>query len=123
MSRKSITCSRIHAALDRVRHKSNVSGYVVMNGAEHIGTVRLSYPRDGAGRLIVLAANWAAARPQGVEFTAWTPWQYGAANGCGYDKATAALSGMTIGTVTIKDDGWDWSRQLRDAGYSVIEAV
>lgn len=128
MSKRARTVQRIHDALRRVDQKANVAGYVVLDSTgEHIGTVRFSYPRDGAGRLVALVANWAAERPKDEnglgDFTNWTPWQYGTANGCGYDKATAAISGMTIGACTVQDSGWDWTRQLRDAGYRVIQAI
>lgn len=125
---KSKNVERIHNALRAVDKKSNVAGYIILDSAgEHIGTVRFSYPRDGAGKLQALAANWSAERPRdaagNADFTNWTPWQYGWASGGGYDKHTAALSSMTIGTVTIADSGYDWSHQLRDAGYRVIQAV
>jgi hypothetical protein len=126
---KSKKVEQIHGALRKLEQKANVAGHVVLDkDGKHIGTVRLSYPRDGAGQLKALAANWLAVRPVNPEtgladFQNWTPWQYGWANGGGYDKATAALSGMTIGTVTIKDDGFNWYNQLRDAGYAVIQAI
>lgn len=128
MSKKTVKAARIHEALRSMDRKANVAGYVVIDQAgEHIGTVRFSYPRDGMGRLQALAANWKAERPKDdkgePDFTNWTPWQYGWASGCGYDKATAALGGMTIGTVTLQDQGKDWSNQLRDAGYRVLQAV
>jgi hypothetical protein len=119
---------KIHNALRTADKKANVAGYIVLDSArDHIGTVRVSYPRDGSGQLKVLAADWTAKRPRDADgnpdFTNWTPWQYGWANGGGYDKATAALSGMCIGTVRIEDSGYDWAHQLRDAGYIVLQAV
>ena|SRR5690242_9907354 len=122
------TVDRIHNALRTLEAKANVAGWIVLDKAgEHIGTVRFSYPRDGMGKLHALAANWQAERPRNAQgeadFETWTPWQYGTANGCGYDKATAALGGMTIGTVRLEDQGYDWARQLRHAGYRVIQAV
>lgn len=125
---KSAKVETIHNALRRCEQKANVAGYVVIDATgEHVGTVRISYPRDGAGKLQVLAADWKAERPRDAEgeadFTNWTPWQYGWANGGGYDKASAALSGMTIGACKLKDDGHRWDSQLRDAGYRVIQGV
>lgn len=120
---------RIHNALRRVDQKANVAGYIVLKGADHVGTVRFSYPRDGAGRLVALAADWTAERPRReddptrADFENWTPWQYGWASGGGYDKHTAALSGMTIAGVRIRDDGHGWNNQLRDAGLTVLQAV
>jgi hypothetical protein len=122
------TFERIMNAVKTIERKANVAGYVILdNAGEHIGTVRLSYPRDGAGKLVAVAANWTAVRPRDEKgepnFSTWSPWQYGWANGGGYDKATAALGGMTIGTCTLQDQGKDWTNQLRDAGYRVINAV
>ena len=125
---KSTNVARIHAALNRLDQKANVSGFVVIDSAcKHVGTVRFSYPRDGAGKLVALAADWSADRPRDAEgkadFSNWTPWQYGTANGGGYDKHTAAMSGMTIAGVVIKDDGHRWNDQLRAAGLTVLQAV
>ena len=125
---KSAKVERIHNALRSIEKKSNVAGFIVLDAAgEHIGTVRFSYPRDGAGKLQVLAANWKAERPKDADgkadFTNWTPWQYGWANGGGYDKHTAALSGFTIGDCTIADHGQRWNDQLHAAGYRVLQAV
>ncbi len=125
---KSANVQRIHDALRRMEKKANVSAYVVIDKlGNHVGTVRFSYPRDGAGKLQALVANWAAERPRDdkgeADFTNWSPWQYGWANGGGYDKQTAAISGMNIGAANIIDCGYDWSHQLREAGYIVINAV
>lgn len=119
---------RIHAALHHLDEKANVAAFVVLNPAgAHAATVRFSFPRDGAGKLQCLAADWLAPRPLAVDslpdFETWTPWQYGCASGCGYDKCTAAMSGMTIGGCKIHDGGERWDSQLRAAGYTVIQAV
>jgi hypothetical protein len=106
-----------------MERKANVSGYIVLKGAEHVATVRFSYPRDGAGKLVAMVADWMLAKPEDVDFRHFTRWQYGWANGYGYDKASAAVSGMKIDGITLKDDGWSWDRQLRDAGYQVIQAI
>ena len=119
---------RIHNAMRAIEQKANVAGFVVLDAqGEHVGTVRFSYPRDGAGKLKAIAANWKAERPRDdkgeADFTNWTPWQYGWANGGGYDKHTAALSGMTIGTHRIVDSGERWDNQLHKAGYRVLCGV
>jgi len=55
--------------------------------------------------------------------------QAGYASGCGYDKATASISGahyrdLKAGvTKRIEDRGQNWDRQLQEAGYLVIQAV
>ena len=128
MSRKTISADRIHKACDALDRKANVSGFIVLDSAgKHVGTVRFSYPRDGAGKLIAIAADWTAERPRDAkgepDFKNWTPWQYGYANGGGYDKHTAALCSMTIGGHRIEDGGYRWDSQLRTAGFQVFQAV
>lgn len=126
---KTTKVSRIRDALKRCEQKANVAGHVVLNSdGVHVGTVRLSYPRDGAGKLQVLVADWTSKRPKDpktgqADFDNWTPWQYGWANGGGYDKATAAMHGMHVGGCTIEDGGHNWYNQLRNAGMIVIQAV
>jgi hypothetical protein len=112
----------------------NVSAYVVMQGAERVATIAFKYPRDGARRLYSYV-HWIG-----------TPMVRGFAAGNGYDKHTAACAaaarkmtppemrfdGAAFGaghnfhvfqTALAKDDGHDWNRQLRDAGFNVFQAV
>lgn len=120
--------ARIRAALDACDKRATVAGFIVLDKArEHVATVRFMYPRDGAGRLQALIADWKAKRPAAdngePDFETWTPWQYGAANGYGYDKHTAAVSGMTVAGYKLRDGGERWDSQLRNAGFDVLQAV
>lgn len=62
-----------------------------------VAVVYVRYPRDGAGRLRLLVADY-LADPEGH-----LVWQESSAGGGGYDKLTAALSGLTVGGVTLGD--------------------
>jgi len=88
-----------------------VSAYVILNSKGEIsGTVKIQFPKDGAGKLTAILHE------HGNE-----P-QIGTASGYGYDKQSAALSGGTFGSVTLADSGRDWTDQLRDGGYTVYQA-
>lgn len=119
-----LTASKTHDKLRALEARTNVHAYVVLNEkCEHVGTVRVHYPRDGAGRLTVAAADWTLDRPEGETWQTFTRWQIGTASGGGYDKATAAAGGMTIAGVTLADQGYDWCHQLQNAGLTVLQAV
>lgn len=90
---------------------NRVSAYVILNPAGEIcGTVKIQFPKDGAGKLTAILHE------HGKE-----P-QIGTASGYGYDKKSAALSGGKFGNVTLTDSGRDWTNQLQDAGYTVYQA-
>ena len=81
------------AALKIRDHKRTERAWVLKHTPERIEYVAelwLLWPTDGAGRLRV--AVWADNR-----------WQVSSANGCGYDKLTACLAGMTFGGVELGD--------------------
>lgn len=123
MARK-ITADDIHRRLRALENRANVSAYIVLNAkGDHVGTVRFHYPRDGAGRLTVMVADWSAVRPEGETFQTWTRWQIGTASGGGYDKHTAACYRLTVDGYRFRDEGKCWNNQLRDAGYTVLQAV
>jgi len=108
---------------DMEKRARRVSAFVVMRGSSHVGTVRLHYPADGMGRLIAYVADWTLDRPKDLAYDEFTRWQKGIASGVGYDKATAAMSGLTIASATIKDEGADWVAQLTKEGYTVLRAI
>ena len=118
----------------------SVAAFVVMQGAERVATIAFKYPRDGAGRLYAYV-HWIG-----------TPMVRGFAAGGGYDKQSAACASAadklpaTLPTTTYtggrphhpeaeraaygvfraalaKDAGYDWNRELRDAGFNVFQAV
>jgi len=117
---------------------SNVSAFVVMNGAELVAKVAIKFPRDGAGRLYAY-----------VHFFSM-PMVRGFAGGYGYDKRTAAVedamkkidpayfSPDKYGNTWEKEraeceefrnailaarDGQDWTDSFRKAGFTVLQAV
>lgn len=111
---------------------ANVSAYVILRKRE---TVAIKFPRDGAGRL------WAYVHWKGV------PMVRGYASGFGYDKRTAAVSacapkilaelrdcpeyfsdeyrkhGKQFADAIAKDNGFDWTDSLFNAGFTVLQAV
>lgn len=109
-------------AVKRMEKRTNCAAYAVVNPSEpeRWGRIVISYPRDGAGRLYAVA--WL---PNGSE----TLRHANSAGGYGYDKATAAMGGaqflnLKTGVVErLADQGFDFTHQLRDAGYIVIRAV
>jgi hypothetical protein len=119
---------------------ANVSAYVVMHDCQRVATIAFKHPRDGAGRLYAYV-HWIG-----------TPMVRGFAAGGGYDKPSAACASAadklpaTLPTTNYadgtphhpeaeraaygvfraalaKDAGYDWNRELRDAGFNVFQAV
>lgn len=103
---------------------SNVSAYVVMKGSERVATIAFRFPKDGASKL------WAYVHWFG------DPMVRGSAGGYGYDKRTAACncaaramkppssdSQEAFQAALEIDDGNDWERNLRNAGFEVFQAV
>lgn len=114
----------------------NVSAYVVMKGKERLATIAFKFPRDGAGCLSVYV-HWL-----GVEMVK------GVAGGYGYDKRSAAMTDaarkMEFGDAVDQygndwakekrmfnkfvkaialDSGSTWESELRNAGFTVFQAV
>lgn len=121
MSKQSDKLSKLYADIER--HAQRVAAYVVMRGPEHVGTVRVHYPADGAGRLVVYVADWTLDRPEHIPFNEFTRWQRGIAGGYGYNKTSAAMSGMVIAGVTTIDDGHDWQHHFRAGGFTILQAI
>lgn len=115
---------------------ANVSAYVVTDGScSVVARIAFKYPKDGSGRL------YCYMHVLGIEM------ERGYATGGGYDKASAACdvalrklasrkfdeqaqqcSGAAISTMrtfraAVKDAGASWDRDLRDAGFNVLQAV
>lgn len=108
---------------------SRVSSYVVMRHGKLAARVAFKFPADGAGRLYCYV-HWLGL-----------PMVRGYAGGYGYDKksAAASLAGRKMEAKIedpeeakalwnfkaqlSKDDGYDWDRRLRDAGFDVIQAI
>lgn len=107
---------------------ANVSAFVILDGAERVATVAIKFPKDGAGRLYAYV-HWL-----GIEMAR------GWASGGGYDKRTAAVSAASRGikipaawphhprmraflAALAPDGGTEWHNALRDAGFTVLQAV
>ena len=91
---------------------NRVGAYVIINPAGDIcGTIKVLFPKDGAGTLKVVLHEHGNAP------------QIGKAGGYGYDKLSAALQGLTFAGITLADHPHNWERQLQDAGYRVYGVV
>jgi hypothetical protein len=104
---------------------ANVSAYVVMRDNERVANIAFKFPRDGASRLYAYV-HWFGI-----------PMVRGSAGGYGYDKKTAACNSASralpqasysdsleaFTTALAIDDGNDWERNLRNAGFDVLQAV
>lgn len=85
--------------------------HTVIKELQH-GSIKVAYPADGAGKLQVFV--WECKNP-GM--------QYGWASGYGYDKLSAALKGIKFDDIVFTDHPENWQIQLRNAGYTVIQAI
>ena len=111
---------------------SHVAAYVVLKDGERVATIAFKFPKDGAGRLYAYV-HWL-----GVEMVR------GHANGYGYDKKSAAVESAVskiqnpaIASLSrAHDENWYlftealasvggsyWHDKLRDAGFTVLQAV
>lgn len=119
------------------QHKAafaRVSAYVVLKDGERVATIAFKFPADGAGRLYAYV-HWLGV-----------PMVRSFAGGYGYDKRTAACASavekLTYAFATIndglgrermdcdafwealhKDKGPTWDSALREAGFTVLQAV
>lgn len=113
---------------------ARVSAYVVARDGERVATIAFKYPADGAGRLYAYV-HWLGL-----------PMVRGFAGGYGYDKRSAACANAAKHIVApspddvttferdkaarelfvaaiAQDSGATWESQLRDAGFTVWQAV
>jgi hypothetical protein len=119
---------------------SHVSAYVILKDGEHVAKIALKFPKDGAGNL------YAYVHYLGLEMVR------DFAGGYGYDKKSAAVThaATKIEPYLVEDPtqqwqidyaekinavmaefkaalsdigGKDWDNALRDAGYTVLNAV
>ena len=117
-------------------HTSRVGAFCVLLDGEHVASITIRFPKDGASRLYAYV-HWIG-----------TTMQRGHANGYGYDKRTAAMADaarkyLKVWDKALEDHGqenrkihvkqcmfWeyladdrtgkDWSDKLRDAGFTVV---
>jgi hypothetical protein len=106
---------------------ANVSAFVILKGGERVATIAFKFPRDGAGRLYAYV-HWI-----GVEMAR------GHADGYGYDKKSAAVESAIVKVhfpidlgangsgafekALLGIDGSTWDTALREAGFTVLQAV
>jgi len=113
---------------------SNVSAFVVVKDGERIATVAFKFPKDGAGRLYCYL------------HVIGLPMVRGHAGGYGYDKKSAAFRDAAEKQAKVKLGSWqtsdysaeyalaeslygclndshDWHNDLRDAGFTVMQAI
>lgn len=108
---------------------SNVSAFVILKNGERVATIAFKFPKDGASKL------WAYVHWLGV------PMVRGYAGGYGYDKMTAACASAARKITALPDDygdhvghhdfikaleqdsGHTWDTTLRNAGFTVLQAV
>ena len=113
---------------------ARVEAYVICKDGERVATIAFKFPADGAGRLYAYA-HWI-----GLEMVR------GFAAGGGYDKRSAAcrdafeqmrlddgtpdfIRAQAAGYGPFRfamlngDNGAGWDRCLRDAGFTVLQAV
>lgn len=111
---------------------ANVEAHVVLNSdGQKVATIAFKFPRDGAGRLYAYV-HWI-----GLEMVR------GHAGGYGYDKrsAAAAVAARKMNdkpdaglrpdsepfdaflSALANDSGATWDYQLREAGFTVLQAV
>lgn len=113
---------------------AQVEAHVVLKDGKRVATIAFKFPRDGAGRLYAYV-HWL-----GLEMVR------GQASGGGYDKRSAAcrdaftlmrlddgspefMRAQAAGYGPFRfamlngDNGAGWDRCLRDAGFTVLQAV
>lgn len=125
-----MTKADIYALHDKAFNR--VSAYVILDKAgEPVAKVAFKFPADGAGRLYAYV-HWLGV-----------PMVRGFAGGYGYDKRSAAVADAVekaIATIkpepddvnlqrttffrVLRDDGGEyWDTRLRNAGFTVIQAI
>ncbi len=113
----------------------SVSAFVIMKDNERVATVAFKFPSDGAGRLYCYLHVLGISMVRGM------------ATGYGYDKKSAAFADAAEKQANVKLEGWqsaggyakeyanartirncltdghDWINDLRNAGFTVFQAV
>jgi hypothetical protein len=104
----------------------SVMAFAIVKDGQQCGKIAFKFPKDGAGRLYAYV-HW-----HGV------PMVRGYAGGYGYDKKSVALANAAAKitgegwtpdwqaafvAAIAKDDGRDFDRNLRDAGFELYQAV
>lgn len=111
----------VYEELRKAEHSpawNRASAYVILKGGKEVGRIKVKHPKDGMGPLVSFLWDWTG--PESIDKLGI---QRGSASGCGYDKLAAAMEGFKFGAITFKDHPTDWKMQLREAGYTLIQAL
>lgn len=121
---------------------AHVSAFVIMRDGERVATVAFKFPKDGAGRLYAyvhwLGVPMVRAFAGGYGYDKRTAACVNAA--CLLDPESADKAAAEFGhaycaarpwfehyrpfiAALRTDDGYDWSRNLEKAGFTVLQAV
>jgi hypothetical protein len=68
----------------------SISAYIVLKNGKEVATIRAQFSNGGTCLVNVFSMDG-------------TPFQHGKASGYGYDKFTAAISGLTVDGITLSD--------------------
>lgn len=104
---------------------ASISAFVVLKGGVRVATVAIKFPRDGAERLYAYV-HWIGGNMV-----------RGCAAGCRYNKETEAVTiaaraltdpendndWTAFRNALLLDNGYNWTRNLRYAGFMVLQAV
>lgn len=93
----------------------NARVVAILKDGKIVGKILGAFSTQGQGRLYVSLWDW-------TEDGGHPGVQEGSAKGYGYDKFSAALTGMKFAGVTLQDHPRNWETQLREAGF-VVETL
>lgn len=99
------------AWVDSSSPAKRIRAVAIVKDGQMVGKILVLYPSDGAGKLKVNLYDWTGNHSEVY---------YGWVSGCGYDKLSAALEGLSFGDNVFKYKGWDYAHQLREWGYEVF---
>ena len=89
------------------------SAYIILHpDKKGHGVIRVAHAKDGMGTTHVFLWDMDGSNIQ-----------HGTASGCGYDKVSAAINGMTFNGIKLEDHPRNWKVALDKAGYQIIQAL
>lgn len=100
--------------------KSGLSAYVILKESSTLPARRIANITFKATESRVKVIAWKFEEP---DYGAISQFFQGHADGYGFDKYTAALSGFKLDGYTVVEQGERWQRQLEDHGLTVIRAL
>lgn len=109
---------------------SRVAAFVIVsNTGEKLATIAFKFPADGAGRLYcylqVMGATMVRGSATGGGYDKKSAAAHSAAGKLAYGEHGDARHRATIDAfkTAIKDAGYDWQHDLREAGFTVLQAA